>query len=107
MNKCKIRMSSKFYSNFSPSFNCINMVQRRVRRIYIFPKLKSNGSSSCLIFYLFLKTPNTSLVSRISCHLGFSEVSNLTLNDESKESSCLLGTECSILFYVMIFSALL
>lgn len=53
------------------------------------------------------KTPNTFLVPRISCNVGFSEVSNLNFNNESKESSCLVEIESSILLYVMMLSALL
>lgn len=46
MKECKVRVNNTFYSNFSPSFNWINTVQRGGRRIYIFPELKSDGSSS-------------------------------------------------------------
>lgn len=106
MNTCKIRIGSKCYSNSFPSFNCINVVQRGVRGIYILTELKSDGSS-CLMFCLFPQTPNTSLVSRISCNLGFSEISNLTFRNEDKESSRVLGIEFCILFYVMMCSAFL
>lgn len=106
MNACKIRIGSKFYSNSFASFNCINVVQGRIRGIHIFPELKSDGSS-CLMFCLFPQTPNTSLVSRISCNLGFSEISNLTFRNEGKESSHVLGIESCILFCVMMCSAFL
>lgn len=52
-----------------------------------FPELKYDGSS-CFMFY---QTPSAFLVSRIFSNLGVSEVSNLILNDEGKESSDLLG----------------
>lgn len=97
MNECNIRIDSKFYKYSSP-FNCINMVQGRGRRICIFPELKSDGPS-CLMFCMFPQTPNTPLVSRISCNWVFSEVSNLILKMKARSLHDFWGY--STIFYFM------